>query len=419
MTISATDILSLTAKVTKEWTKQRKAEERNRRSRDSRPYVYSNRVTFTDVAHAIIPGAYQHASGNGKHTVPKRQIYYACREQFREKTGREITAKYFVNTVLVQYMNRHPETESWKVTADPRGTLTIPNADHKVQIPCGTLQIQEHLAKAGADVETFDIDAKLPIEWPSLAGGQRYRAVLYIEKEGFDPMLKEAKIAERFEVAILSCKGMSVVAARRFVDEVCAQGNGVPLLIVHDFDKSGFEISQSLTRVSEAAREKDRVTYEFQNDIDFTDLGLRLADVRKYGLAEERFRFRGDFADDSIATPEEQEFLRSGRRVELNAFTAPEFIEWLEGKLTEHLGKKRFVPNDDVLGDAYRRALVVAEINQKIEDAIPDAIDKARAAKLPKTLRRQLAKQLANRKEPWDQALYSLAKKQAYSDDED
>jgi hypothetical protein len=124
---------------------------------------------------------------------------------------------------------------------------------------------------------------------------------------------------------------------------------------------------------------------------------------------------RGFFAEDSIATPEEQEFLRSGRRVELNAFTAPQFIEWLEGKLTQHLGKKRFVPSDDVLADAYRRALVVAKINELVEDAIPDAIDKASEAKLPKTLRRQLAKS----EEPWDKAIYSLAKKQALSDDDD
>jgi hypothetical protein len=33
---------------------------------------------------------------------------------------------------------------------------------------------------------------------------------------------------------IMSCKGQSVVAARRFVDEVCALGRGVPLLTAHE-----------------------------------------------------------------------------------------------------------------------------------------------------------------------------------------
>ncbi len=71
-TINSDDIFSVTKSVTKEWTKQRKAEERGRRSRYSRAYIYSDRVSFTDVAHAIRPDASAHASGNGQYTVSKR-----------------------------------------------------------------------------------------------------------------------------------------------------------------------------------------------------------------------------------------------------------------------------------------------------------------------------------------------------------
>ena len=66
MSIDASDILSVAKSVTKEWTKQRKAEERGSRTRYSRQYVYSDRVTFTEVAPKILPGAYDHASGGGK-----------------------------------------------------------------------------------------------------------------------------------------------------------------------------------------------------------------------------------------------------------------------------------------------------------------------------------------------------------------
>src|SRR5262245_26177275 len=71
----ADEILGITEKVTKEWTKQRKAEERGRRSRSSREYVYSERVYFTEVAAQILPPAYAHASGGGKYSVAKRQLY--------------------------------------------------------------------------------------------------------------------------------------------------------------------------------------------------------------------------------------------------------------------------------------------------------------------------------------------------------
>jgi hypothetical protein len=417
MSISAADILSVTRSVTAKWTKQRKAEERGR-SRGTRMHVYSDRVNFTDVVDSILPDAYQHASGGGNYSVSKRQLYYACREQFKQRTGRELEAQYFSGTLLVQYLNRNPQTTaSWKITADPRGTLTIPNAGHEVRVGCGTLQIEQHLRDAATEVDPTDIATALDTEWPSLAAGQRYQAVLYIEKEGFEPLLKEAKIAERFDIAILSCKGQSVVAARHFVDEVCAVGTGVPLFVGHDLDKAGFEISQRLTKVSDWAVEYDRVAYDFKNEIQVTDVGLRLADVKKYGLASETVTFKGHFASDSICTADEKEFLRSGRRVELNAFTSPQFIEWLEGKLTEHL-PKRLIPGDDVLAAAYRRAQALAHLNAVLADAKERAIERAESAKVPKTLRRQLTKQMKAEGGAWDSVLYEIAASLEGSDDE-
>jgi hypothetical protein len=422
MSIAAADILGITRSVTREWTKQRKAEERGRRTRASRQYVYSGRVNFTDVADDILAAGYAHASGNGRYTVDKRQFYYAVRDQFREATGREIEAGYFSENLLVKYMNQHPdETAHWKITASPRGTLSIPNTGHDLRIPCGTIAIEEHLRKAGIARQPFD-DLKnvgVRVEWPSLAEGQRYQAVLYIEKEGFDPQLREADIANRFDIAIISCKGQSVTAARHYVDQVCRLAGGVPLFTAHDMDKPGFEIAQRLTTVSDYARDNDLVKYEFRNAINVTDLGLRLSDVQEYGLKSEACRFRGDFPWDTIATPEEQAFLRSNRRVELNAFTAPQFIEWLERKLTEHLGCKRFIPDDAILADAYRRALAVAEINRAIENSRKAAIQNANSATVPKSLRRQLEEALRHSPQSWDKALYEIVQRSLLSRDGD
>src|SRR5262249_13780293 len=153
------------------------------------------------------------------------------------------------------------------------------NCGHDKRIPCGTLPMDGHLADADADVDPFDVNATLRTVWPSVAAGQRYQAVLYIEKEGFEPLLEDARIAERFDLAILSNKGQSVVAARKFIDWVCRADGGVPLFVVHDFDKSGFEIAARLTTVSDWAESNDRVTYWFENKINVIDFGLRLADV--------------------------------------------------------------------------------------------------------------------------------------------
>jgi len=111
--------------------------------------------------------------------------------------------------------------------------------------------------------------------------------------------------------------------------------------------------------------------------------------------------------------------LRSHRRVELNAFTAPQFIEWVESKLREHL-KGRLIPDDAILADAYRRALSIAKINQAIEEAKEEAIEFAKAAAIPKSLRRQLARRLKAAGAPaWDETLYALAESMLTREDDD
>ena len=398
--MDAKSIINAVESVTKPWAKQRKAEERG--SRRPRMYYCSDRVNFTEVAEDILPEAYMHGSGDGKYTISQRNFFYAAREAFREATGREIDFSYFSQTILRKYLNTHDV--DWKVTADPRGTFIIPNTTFKKRIPVGTLQIDEYLRNDRNEIGNDDLDATIPIEWPSMAEGQRYAAVLYIEKEGFEPMMNEARIAERFDLALLSCKGQSVVAARKLVDHVCSE-IGVPLFVVHDFDTAGFQIANSLTKVSKDAEYADRVAYHFENEINVTDFGLRLADVKKYELASEKCK--PTYGTEGM-TSKEIEFMRSGRRVELNAFTAPQFIEWLEGKLQKHL-PNRLIPTDDILDQAYRRAVAVSSINSQLEKIRSTALEEAASANIPKSLRQKIKTEMKNSGEPWDVALYSIA----------
>src|SRR5262249_53914601 len=152
-----------------------------------------------------------------------------------------------------------------------------------------------------------------------------------IEKEGFDQLFKAARIAEKFDLAIMSTKGMSVTAARTLVDEMC-NDHDIPLLLLHDFDKSGFSIAGTLQR--------DTRRYEFQHNITVIDLGLSLEDVEAMALASEhQFYPKGDKtamianlrengASEAEITFMFRDFdkLRSTRRVELNAMTSPQFI---------------------------------------------------------------------------------------------
>jgi len=104
--------------------------------------------------------------------------------------------------------------------------------------------------------------------------------------------------------------------------------------------------------------------------------------------------------------------MRSGRRIELNEFTSPDFVKWLEAKLTEHLGKGRLIPPDVVLREAYRRALAVAEVNRAIKGVRGRAVERPKAAEVPADLRRRLARRQRKSSEPWDEELYELALQQ-------
>jgi hypothetical protein len=184
-----------------------------------------------------------------------------------------------------------------------------------------------------------------------------FGAVLFIEKEGFDPILKTAQIADRFDLAIMSTKGMSVTAARVLADEMCSQYD-VPLLLLHDFDKAGFSIAGTLQR--------DTRRYEFKNSIKVIDLGLSLTDVDEMALQaeylhhpkasrhalEDNLRANGASDEEIAFMFRDFDRLRSTRRVELNAMTSPQFVAFVERKLSENRITK-IVPGRDLLAEVY------------------------------------------------------------------
>src|ERR1019366_8270972 len=102
-----------------------------------------------------------------------------------------------------------------------------------------------------------------------------------MEKEGFLPLLEQAGFAERYDLAIMSSKGMGTVAARTLIEGLSAR---TAIFVLHDFDKSGFSIAGTLTR--------DTRRYEFARDPDVIDLGLRLADVEEWGLQSESVQYK-------------------------------------------------------------------------------------------------------------------------------
>ena len=83
--------------------------------------------------------------------------------------------------------------------------------------------------------------------------------MLYIEKEGFDPIFEAAGISERFDIAPMSSKGMSVTAGAH-AGRGALRAAGLPLFILHDFDKAA---SRSRRRCSH-----DTARYTFKHKVE-------------------------------------------------------------------------------------------------------------------------------------------------------
>ena len=126
----------------------------------------------------------------------------------------------------------------------------------------------------------------------------------------------------------MSTKGMSTTAARLLLDRLAPRIHKV--LVLHDFDVSGFSIFGALG--------SDGRRYRFENNLPIVDIGLRPGDVETMALQAEPGRPKaagpaGRARSRNTALPREKSSSSRTRRVELNAMTAPVFVGFLERKL--------------------------------------------------------------------------------------
>ena len=171
---------------------------------------------------------------------------------------------------------------------------------------------------------------------------------------------------ERYDIAIMSSKGMSVTAARDLVNHLqmfrwwCCTTSMHPGIII----------------VDTLANSTRRYAYGCHNVI---DIGLQYGDIG--GLADEPANCNIS-ADRLAQTGLGQgaiDFL-SGPRVELNAMTSRQLIDFVENKLREH-GIKKVIPEKDTLEKTYRMFAASDRLSEAYDRDERKAWRKAEAAK--------------------------------------
>jgi hypothetical protein len=275
------------------------------------------------------------------------------------------------------------------------------------EVPLGTIEVRNYLARIGdhsVSPSAFSVQENL---YPTIGPKNRYSAILFIEKEGFMPLLNAVRLRDRYDIAIMSTKGMSVTASRELVDEICCDAS-IPLLVMHDFDKAGFSIVGTLKRATRR--------YSFRNKIEVIDIGLRMDDTE--GLQDEEvfyksseFSIRNNLMKNG-ATRQEADFI-CNRRVELNALASDELVAWIEGKLDAH-GITKLVPDDAALGSAYQRAAEQAAIQKLIDETVAKFRLAGHSFPVPADLGAQIKAKFAEHPErSWDSVLRDIVEDKA------
>jgi hypothetical protein len=369
-------------------------------------------VTIRDIVFRFMPEAYADASDGGSLPAPARQIGYACRR--RSGLGDVLNLDYVLKGngggLVMQYLAAHPrETADWDVVRDARGSFNEPHTG--VRVPLSTIGVREYLTFPLNDRRTVP---QFSLDYATHGPTNRFGAILYIEKEGFAEQIAAAGVIERWDIAIASCKGYSVHAARELLRSLQDE-HGVRVLVAHDFDKAGIGIFDTLGNGP-------------------MDIGLRLGDVHdeRWGLdamsepvtygregktdPRPNMRLRGatDAEIDYLCPATRPPF--KGRRVELNALVGRTFIDWLEAKLAEH-GVTKVTPDPATLEHAYRRAYERETINRALLDFAPVAAAKAARTPVPANIVTLVTDGLREQPElAWDHVLAEIVEQVVDSD---
>jgi hypothetical protein len=303
-----------------------------------RPYVKG--ITQKDVVLDNLDDVIAEVSGDEGYRFNERQLFYRLRPIVMEATGAELKIDNFKN-ILTDYESEQGEIPL--MYREPRGSITHPHRNETITL--GTLMVEKYERPA----------------WT-------FNKLLYIEKEGAQEALKQNRWCERHDCAVMSSKGFSTRAARDLIDKLVEHDEPVEVFCVHDADASGTMIYQTLQEATRARGARR---------IRIVNLGLEPWEAVEMGLeveALEETKRQKPVADYISERGIKWERWLQTNRVELNAMTTPQLIQWLDRKMANR-GNGKLIPPTHVLEQE-----LADRIESKVREAITERI--LREAKL-------------------------------------
>src|SRR5262245_46872342 len=220
---------------------------------------------------------------------------------------------------------------------EPRGSIYHPHRGDTIML--GTLSVENYERPA----------------WT-------FNKVVFIEKEGWVEALKAVRWPERHDCMLMSSKGFTTRAARDLVDKLAEHDEPVTIFCVHDADAYGTMIHQTFQEATKARdSRKIRIINLGLEPWEAVEMGLEVEDVDE----KDRRKPVADYVRDREDGEHWEDWLQA-HRVELNAMTTPQFIEWLDGKMAAYA---KLIPPADVLETELEK-----RIEKKVRDAVVERI---------------------------------------------
>jgi hypothetical protein len=281
------------------------------------------KVSQTDIVLANLDEAIVEVGGG--YRFGERQLLYWLRPIVRDEIGEELQTGNF-KRIITDYEDENDDIPG--MYREPRGTIYHPH--RRETIPLGTLMVEKY---------------ERPV-WT-------FNKLLYIEKEGFSEALKEVGWGERHDCALLSSKGFTTRAARDLVDKLAEHDEDVTVFCATDADAFGGMIYQTFQEATRArGARKIKIIHLGLQPWEAVDADLEVEDVE---ADSKRRKPVADYVLEREDGEYWEEWLQT-HRVELNAMTTPEFIEWLDDKMTEH-GVGKLIPPDEVIAEELEQQL--------------------------------------------------------------
>jgi hypothetical protein len=341
-----------TLRVTAEKRKRdalRAARAEHRRTKSAEKEASKKELVFRVLPEAIDLTRGGPAGAPGTLPFSTRSLYYKVRPLLQRYTSKDLDYGHFAQTLVPEYQRLFGQISG--LYYEPRGCLYEPHGGQSV--PLGTLEVASYK----------------PEKW-------LYDKILYVEKKGLWPVLRDSRLGDRYDMAIAAGEGYSTEACRELLADAAQH---VKIFVLHDADLGGYNIARTLAGAT--ARMPN-------HQIEVIDLGLTIPAAIELGLPSEAFPRKKALPAELVLNDIEREWFTGrpvgydewgnpneweGRRVELNAFSSPELIAHIEDGLARHGATAKVIPPQELLverASGRLREIVTEAVNEVIADLL-------------------------------------------------